>query len=95
MVKYFRVYECEINMKERLFVYQLQGKATLWWEETKIIRLLDEKIVLWEDFEQKFKYCYLSERYYDDPEKKLHEMRLGKLTMDEFVTKFTNLLVDT
>ena len=50
MIKYFQVYEYERNLKARLVVYQLQGKATLWWEETKMVHAIDEKTVTWEDF---------------------------------------------
>ena len=34
----------------------------------------------------------MNERYYDDKAKEFHELRPGQLTIDEFVTKFTNLL---
>ena len=57
-----------------------------------MVHAIDEKTVTWEDFQVKFKNCYLNERYYDDKEKEFHELRLGQLTIDEFVTKFTNLL---
>ena len=50
MIKYFQVYEYESNLKARLVVYQLQGKATLWWEETKMVHAIDEKTVTWEYF---------------------------------------------
>lgn len=33
--KYFQVYENDNNLKERLEIYQLQGKFSLWWEEAK------------------------------------------------------------
>ena len=69
MIKYFQVYEYEINLKAKLAIYQLQGKATLWWEETKMVHAIDEKIVTWEDFQVKFKNRYLNEHYYDDKEK--------------------------
>ena len=51
MIKYFQVYEYESNLKARLVVYQLQGKATLWWEETKMVHAIDEKTVTWEYFQ--------------------------------------------
>ena len=57
-----------------------------------MVHAIDEKIVSWEDFQVKFKNRYLNERYYDDKEKEFHELRLGQLTIDEFVTNFTNLL---
>lgn len=53
---------------------------------------LEEKEVSWEDFQKQFKSRYVSERYYDDRKKEFHESRLGQLTMDEFMTKFTNVL---
>ena len=90
MVKNFQVYEYKINLKEKLEIYQMKGKATLSWEETKMVHLPDEKNVIWEDFQAKFKSRYLTERYYDDKDKEFHEMRLGQLTNDESVTKFTN-----
>eukprot|EP00253_Pinus_taeda_P031463 PITA_31463 len=38
MNKYFQLYEYDHNLKARLAIFQLQGKATLWWEEVKIER---------------------------------------------------------
>ena len=34
----------------------------------------------------------MNECYYDEKAKEFHEIRLGHLTIDEFFTKFTNLL---
>lgn len=45
MTKYFHVYDYERNLKERLSIYQLQGKVSLWWEEAKSVQSLEEKIV--------------------------------------------------
>ena len=55
MIKYFQVYKYESNLRARLAIYQLQGKTTLWWEETKMVHAIDEKMVTWEDFQVKFK----------------------------------------
>ena len=60
MIKYFQIYEYESNLKARLAVYQLQGKATLWWEETKMVHAIDEKTITWEYFQVKFKNRYLN-----------------------------------
>ena len=79
-------YEYESNLKARLAIFQLQGKATLWWEETKMVHVIDEKNVTWEDFQIKFKHRYLNECYYDDKAKEFHQLRLGNLTIDDFVT---------
>ena len=57
-----------------------------------MVHAIDEKTVTWEDFQVKFKNRYLNEHYYDDKAKEFHELRLGQLTIDEFVTNFMNLL---
>eukprot|EP00253_Pinus_taeda_P007451 PITA_07451 len=41
MNKYFQVYEYDHHFKARLAVFQLQAKATLWWEEVKM-QTIDE-----------------------------------------------------
>eukprot|EP00253_Pinus_taeda_P023180 PITA_23180 len=38
MNKYFQVYEYDHHLKARLAIFQLQAKATLWWEEVKMAR---------------------------------------------------------
>ena len=35
MTDYFQFYEYESNLRARLVIYQLQGKATLRWEKKK------------------------------------------------------------
>lgn len=92
MLKYFQLCEYESNLKARLDIYQLQGKATLQWEGAKSVHMLEEKGVSWEEFQKQFKSRYLSEQYYDNRAKEFHQLRLGQLTIDEFVTKFTDLL---
>ena len=55
MINYFQVYKYESKLRARLAIYQLQGKATLWWEETKMVHAIDEKMVTWEDSQVNFK----------------------------------------
>lgn len=43
MGKYFQIYEYTDKLKAWLAVYQLRGKATLWWEEIKTVRKIDEE----------------------------------------------------
>lgn len=45
----------------------------------------------WEDFQKHFKGKYMTERYYDDRSKDFHELKPGKTTMNELVTKFTHI----
>lgn len=89
--KYFQIYEYTDKLKARIVVYQLRGEATLWWEEIKTVKKIDEEQVMWQEFHKHFKDNYLIECYYDEKAKEFHELRLGTLTMDEYVKRFTSL----
>eukprot|EP00253_Pinus_taeda_P022853 PITA_22853 len=69
-----------------------RGKATLWWEEVKIVKGVTEKNITWDNFQRFFKERYLTERFYDEKVREFHGLRLGQQTMDEFITRFTSLL---
>jgi hypothetical protein len=43
-------------------------------------------------FEKYFKNKCLSERYYDDKTKEFYELKLGQLTIHEYINKFLELL---
>jgi len=45
MNNYFQIYEYGHNLKAWLEIYQLQGNATLWWEEVKIVQNINEQEV--------------------------------------------------
>eukprot|EP00253_Pinus_taeda_P011652 PITA_11652 len=92
MNKYFQLYEYDNNLKARLAIFQLQGKATLWWEEVKIVKGVTEQNITWDSFQRFFKERYLTERFYDEKAREFHDLRLGQQTMDEFITRFTSLL---
>ena len=47
---------------------------------------------MWKQFKKYFKQKYLSDRYYNDKIKELHELKLGQLTMEEYANKFLELL---
>lgn len=68
MSKYFQIYGYTDKLKAQLVVYQLRGKATLWWEEIKTARKIDEQVT-WNKFQKNFKDKYLTERYYNKKEK--------------------------
>eukprot|EP00253_Pinus_taeda_P010631 PITA_10631 len=92
MNKYFQLYEYDHNLKARLAIFQLQGKATLWWEEVKIVKGVTEQNITWDNFQKFFKERYLTECFYDEKAREFHDLRLGQQTMDEFITRFTSLL---
>eukprot|EP00253_Pinus_taeda_P018941 PITA_18941 len=90
--KYFQLYEYDQNLKAWLAIFQLQGKATLWWEEIKIVKGVSEQNITWEKFQKYFKERYLTERFYDEKAREFHDLRLGQQSMDEFINRFTSLL---
>eukprot|EP00253_Pinus_taeda_P019414 PITA_19414 len=92
MNKYFQLYEYNHNLKARLAIFQLQAKATLWWEEVKIVKGVTEQTITWDNFQRFFKERYLTECFYDEKAREFHDLRLGQQTMDEFITRFTSLL---
>eukprot|EP00253_Pinus_taeda_P007905 PITA_07905 len=92
MNKYFQLYEYDHNLKARLAIFQLQGKATLWREEIKIVKGVSERTITWEKFQKYFKERYLTECFYDEKVREFHDLRLGQQSMDEFINRFTSLL---
>jgi len=65
MSKYFKIYDYTDKLKGQLAIYQFRGKATLWWEEIKIVRKIDEECVTWKKPQKNFKNKYLTKCYYD------------------------------
>jgi hypothetical protein len=46
----------------------------------------------WKVFKKYFKQKYLVERYYEEKSKKFDDLALGKMTIEDYVTKFVNLM---
>lgn len=92
LTNYFHIYDYDENLKAQLDFYQLWGKDTLWWEEIKVVHVINEKSISWDVFQKYFQNKYLTEQFYDNRAKEFHELRLGQLTIDEYVAKFTIFL---
>jgi hypothetical protein len=41
--KYFQIYNYSNNMKVRMAIYNLKGKANIWWQDLKLAKGLKEK----------------------------------------------------
>eukprot|EP00253_Pinus_taeda_P034937 PITA_34937 len=80
------------NEMARLWEDNARGKATLWWEEVKIVKGVTEQTITLDNFQRYFKERYLTEHFYDEKAREFHDLRLGQQTMDEFITRFTSLL---
>ena len=79
-------------MKARISIFNLNGRASIWWEHLRQVKKINERRIVWKQFKKYFKHKYLSDRYYNDKIKELHELKLGQLTMEEYANKFLELL---
>ena len=73
-------------------IYNLTGKAGIWWQDIKRVKNLKEKYVTWRIFKKYFKTKFLSEKYYEERAKEFYELRLGSMSMKELSSKFLSLL---
>jgi hypothetical protein len=48
--KYFHIYNYSSNMKVRMAIYNLKGKASIWLQDLKLAKGLKEKQLEWSDF---------------------------------------------
>ena len=92
MSKYFQVHNYSSEMKARVAIYNLNGKATRWWRDLKHTKKYELREVCWDTFRKLFQEKYMSERFFDRKVKEFHELRMGSMTMDAFINKFLNLL---
>jgi hypothetical protein len=79
-------------LKARIIVFNLNGKASIWWEELRNVKGIHKKELSWGKFEKYFKKKYLYERYCDENTKEFYELKLGPLTIYEYINKFLDPL---
>ena len=80
------------NLKARITIFNLNGKASIWWEDLKNVKGVREEDLSSKQFEKYFWKKYLSEKYFDEKTKEFYEIKLGQLTIEEYVNKFLDLL---
>jgi hypothetical protein len=90
--RYFRVHDYSENLKARIAIFNLNGKDSIWWEDLGNVKGVYEKDLSWKQFEKYFKKKYLSEKYFYGKTKEFYELKLGKLTIDEYIKKFLELM---
>jgi hypothetical protein len=79
-------------MKVRMAIYNLKGKASIWWQDLKLAKGLKEKQMEWSDFKKYFKKKYWLERYYKRKTNEFYKLILRQMTMDDLINKFLELL---
>ena len=79
---YFQVQDYSGSMKDRVAIFNFTGRASIWWEHFKQVKNINERNIVWKQFQKYFKEKYHSDRYYDDRIKEFHELILGQHTME-------------
>ena len=73
-------------------IYNLSGKANIWWQDLKRVKGIKEKNVNWSTFKRYFRKKFLFEQYYEERAKEFYELNLGSMTMKDLNNKFLSLL---
>jgi hypothetical protein len=92
MRKYFQLYNYSSHAEGRISIYQLKGKASMWWYQLVQVQHSKEKSVTWREFKKYFEKKYLAKRYYDKKIKEFFEIKIESMTIDEFEKRFLELL---
>jgi hypothetical protein len=61
-------------MKVRMTIYNLKGKANIWWQDLKLAKGPKEKQLELSNSKKYFKKQYLSENYYERKTKQFYEL---------------------
>jgi hypothetical protein len=54
MKKYFQLHDYPSRVEARISTYHLQGKTSMWWDQLKQAKNLDEKRISWRQFKGYF-----------------------------------------
>jgi hypothetical protein len=92
MKKYVQFHYYPSRVETRIATYHLQGKESMWWDQHKKAKHLDEKRVSWRQLKEHFQDKYLSVHYYERKMKYFFEIKLGSMSMDEYKKRFFELL---
>jgi hypothetical protein len=92
MRKYFQLHNYSSHVEGRISIYQLKGKASMWWDQLVQVQHIKEKSVTWREFKKYFEKKYLTKRYYDNKMKELFELKIGSMTIDEYERRFLEML---
>jgi hypothetical protein len=89
---YFQLQNYSSHAKGRIAMYQLKGKACMWWDHLVQVQHVREKDITWKEFKRYFERKYLTKRYYDRKMMEFFEFKLGSMTIDEHERRFLELL---
>ena len=52
-------------------IYNLTGKADIWWQDLKRVKVIREKNINWSTFKKYFKNKFVSKQYYEERAKEI------------------------
>jgi hypothetical protein len=85
--KYFKFHVHYKHLKAQITIFNLNGKASIWWEDLRNVKGVHKKDLSWKQFEKYFK-----NKYFDGKTNEFYELNLGQLTIDEYINKFLELM---
>ena len=47
MSKYFQVHDYSGNMKARVAIFNMNGRASIWWEQLRQVKKINDKKIVW------------------------------------------------
>jgi hypothetical protein len=92
MRKYFQLQNYSSHAEGRISIYQLKGKASIWWDHLVQVQHVREKNVTWREFKRHFENKCLTKRYSNKKMKEFFELKLGSMSIDEYEGRFLELL---
>jgi hypothetical protein len=92
MINYFQLHNYSSHAEGIISIYQLKGKASMWWDHLVQVQHIKETSVTWREFKNYFEKKYLTKRYYDKKMKEFFKLKLGSMTIDEYERRFLELL---
>jgi hypothetical protein len=72
-------------------IFQLKGKASMWWDQFVKVQHIDENKLTWRQFKKNFQKKYLTKCYNDRDMKELFELNPGSMAMDEYERRFLDM----
>ena len=63
MRKYFQLHNYSSHAEGIIAIYQLKGKASMWWDQLVQVQHIKEKSVTWREFKKYFENKYLTKIY--------------------------------
>jgi hypothetical protein len=63
--KYFQLHNYFVQGEGRISIYQLKGKASMWWDQFVQVKHIDQKKDTWRESKRYFQKKYLIKRYYE------------------------------